>query len=182
MARNFLFNKNLFALRNKKGLSTVVITVILIALSMAAVVLVWGFVNNLIKKQVGSSESCFGNYDKVQINKQYTCYEDAGGSYNLRFSLTIGSIDVDKVIVSVSSASAVKSYELTKEEVEISGLTNYPSGTSSIKLPGENAGLTYRATGFDSTIDLVQIAPVIGGTQCEASDSFSEVESCSLIV
>ncbi len=167
---------------DKRALSTVVITVILIALSMAAIVLVWGFVNNLIKKQIGSSESCFGNYDKIQINKQYTCYEDLGESYAIRFSLIIGDVDVDKVIVSISSESAVKSYAITGEESTITGLENYPSGTTDIKLPGKNSGLTYRATGFDSTADLIQIAPVIGENQCEVSDSLSEIESCELLV
>lgn len=180
MARKFLYNKR----KNKKGLSTVVITVILIALSMAAVVLVWGFVNNLIKKQIGSSESCFGNYDKVQLNKQYTCYEDLGeGEYAIRFSLTIGDITVDKVIVSVSSASAVQSYELTNEETTITNLEDYPDdGTATVKLPNKNAGRTYRAEGFDAVMDLVRIAPVIGENQCEVSDSLSQIESCELLI
>jgi hypothetical protein len=174
---------------NKRGLSTIIITVILIALSLAAVVLVWGFVNNLIKKQIGSTESCFGNYDKVQINKQYTCYEDLGtGAYALRFSLAVGSVNLTKVVVSVSSASAVKSYEITNEVQQIPNMANYPcvgecwwADNLNIKLPGKNSGLTYRIIGFTSTMDLIQVAPVIGGEQCEAS-SLSEIESCDLLI
>jgi hypothetical protein len=168
MERNLLYNK--------KGLSAIVITVILIALSMAAIVLVWVFVNNMIKGQIKSSESCFGNFDKVSINEQYTCYDAAAQS--IRFSLIVGDIDVDKIIVSVSSASAVKSYEITNTAGAVTGLLMYPSGSTNIVLPGKNAGLTYRATGFTSTADLIQIAPVIGGTQCETSDSVSEIEPC----
>lgn len=174
--------KNL--MHNKRALSTVIITVILIALSMAAIVLVWGFVNNILKKQIGNTESCFGNYDKVQINERYTCYEDlGGGEYALRFSLVIGDIDVTKVIVSVSSASAVKSYEITNEDQTVSGLENYPSETTTdISLPGKNAGLTYRTTTeFDSKIDSVQITPIIGGKQCDVSDTFSDIENCDLL-
>ncbi|MCL5018564.1 MAG: hypothetical protein M1416_02230 [Candidatus Pacearchaeota archaeon] len=174
MARNLQFKKD------KRALSTIVITVILIALSMAAVVLVWGFVNNLIKKQIGSSESCFGNYDKITLNKQYTCYDS--DLQEFRFSLSIGDVTADKVIVSVSSASEVKSYEITNEEQTITGLENYPSGTTTIKLPVKNAGLTYSASGFTSVVDLVRIAPAIGGTQCEISDSLSQIEDCSLLV
>ncbi len=165
----------------KKGLSTIVITVILIALSMAAVVLVWTFVNNVIKKQIGQSESCFGNFDKVSINDQYTCYEATADGFNLRFSLIIGDIQVDKVIVSISSASAVKSYELTNVGTPIEGLLMYPSNATEIKLPGKNSGLTYKVEGFTSKIDSIQIAPVIGGNLCEASDSLSEIENCILL-
>ena len=165
--------------KNRKGLSAVVITIILIALSMAAVIVVWVFVNNMIKKQIGSSESCFGNFDKVTINRQYTCYDSVNDV--VRFSLMIGDIDVDSVVIAVSSASSVKSYELTNTAQTISGLTKF-SGTSptSVILPGKNAGLTYNATGFTSTADQIHISPVIGGTQCEVSDSLSEVESCTI--
>jgi hypothetical protein len=169
-----------FLVKNKKGLSTVVITVILIALSMIAVGVVWLAVSGLIKNQIGSSESCFGNYDKVQINKQYTCYNSS--SEEVRFSLIIGDIDVDKIVVSVSSASATKSYDITNTAQIISNVSMYPSGASEIILPEKNAGLTYRATGFDSAIDLIRIAPVIGGNQCEVSDTLSQVEDCSLLI
>ncbi len=169
-------------LQSKKGLSAIVVTVILVALSMAAIVLVWAFVSNLIKKQISSSESCFGNSEKVTLNGQYTCYEEIDSThYNLRFSLNIGDVDIDKVLVSVSSASAVKSYEISKTEGTISGLSMYPSGSLQVKLPEKNAGLTYKATGFTSKIDSMQIAPVIGGNLCSVSDSFSEIENCALI-
>jgi hypothetical protein len=179
MAKNSTYkNSSNFFPGNKKGLSAVVITVILIALSIVAIVVVWTFVNSMIKKQISSSESCFGNFDKIKINKQYTCYEKISDTeYKLRFSLSIGDIEVDKVIVSVSSANAIESYEITNEDQQDIGLDTYPSG-GEVKLPAKNAGLTYLATGFTSEIDLIQIAPVIGGNQCEISDSVSYIENC----
>ncbi len=170
-------------LASKKGLSTIVITVILIALSMAAIVLVWAFVNNLIKGQIKSSESCFGNYNKVTINGQYTCYERAGTDYNLRFSLTIGDINVDKVLVSISSESSMKSFQITNTAQPITGLEMYPSGETNVILPEKNSGLTYNVTTlFSDKIDLIQIAPVINGDLCEVSSSISEIEDCALLV
>jgi hypothetical protein len=169
--------------KNSKGLSEVVTTMILIALSLAALVVVWGFVSNFINKEIGSSESCFGNYDKIKLNKQYTCYEPlVGGNYELRFSLGIGDISVDKVIVSVYSESAVKSYTITNSPQIISGLTMYPSGETQIVLPGKNSGVTYKATGFTSKIDSIEIAPTINSNQCEISDSFSEIDNCAVYV
>jgi hypothetical protein len=164
--------------RNRSGLSTIVVTVILIALSMAAVVLVWVFVNNMLKKQIGQSESCFGNFDKVELNGQYTCHDSINSI--LRFSLIIGDIKVDKVIVSVSSANAVKSYEIINGTT-ISGLSMYSEANPDIIiLPGKNSGLTYNATGFSSQVDSIQIAPVIGGNSCEVSDSLSAIEECQV--
>ncbi len=180
MVKNLIYkkgqNRNFFP-QNRRGLSTIVITVILVALSMVAIVVVWVFVNNMIKKQISSSESCFGNFDKIRINQQYTCYDSS--SQILRFSLMTGDVEVDKVIVSVSSANAVKSYNII-DNTAVPGLVMYSGANpQTIILPDKNSGLTYNATGFTSTIDLIQIAPVISGTQCEISDSVSEIEVCT---
>lgn len=174
MAKKLSYN-----LSNKRGLSTIVITVILIALSMAAVIIVWSFVSSMIKNQINSSESCFGNYDKIKFNKQYTCYEIADGGYNLRFSLSIGNIDVDKIIVAVGSSDSIKSYDISNTEEEIEGLTRYPSNNSTlVSLPPKNSGFTYKATGFTGKIDSIEIAAIINGNQCEISDSIYEIEIC----
>ncbi len=191
MAKKFQSNKNqrflippinLFANREKRGLSTIVITVILVALSMAAIVLVWAFVNNLIKKQISSSEACFGNAEKITLNRQYVCYEQSGSTYKLRFSLSVGDVKPSKIIVSVSSAGNVKSYNIVNGTT-VTGLVMYSGpNPATIILPGENSGLTYNATGFTAKIDTIQIAPVFGSTQCDVSDSLSEIENCVLMV
>jgi hypothetical protein len=168
--------------KNKKGLSTIVITVILIAVSMAAVVLVWGIVKNMINKQISSSESCFGNYNKIKLDGRYTCYERISSTnYSLRFSLSVGEISVDRINVYISSDSATGGYAITNVTQNISGLSMYPSGISEISLPNKNTGLTYKADGFTSGIDGIQIAPVIGGNTCEVSDSISQIENCALM-
>lgn len=170
MAKRFLHN-------NKHGLSTIVITLILITLSLVAIGLVWTFANNLIQKQISNSQSCFGVSDKFKINGQYTCYNQIGTTspytYSLRFSLSIGDINVDKLIVGVSSASSTQSYTLTNTAGAVSGLVG------SSKLPDKNAGLTYTTTNsFANQPDSIKIAPVIGGTQCEVADSISDIQNC----
>jgi hypothetical protein len=186
MARTLQLNKkikkNNFFLKNNKGLSTIVVTLILIVISIVAVGVVWTFVNSLISKQIGANEACYGNSDKVKINAQYTCYEVAGAnSYNVRFSLSIGDVKVDKVLVSISSGGTSNSYTITNTPQIIPGLIPYPSGTQSV-LPGKNAGLTYKVTTPTSTIvDSIRIAPIIGGTQCDTSDSLSQIEDCAIL-
>jgi hypothetical protein len=167
---------------NKRGLSTIVVTLLLIVISLVAVGVLWGFVNNMIHKQISSNEACYGNFDKVQINKAYTCYEvmPGGTSYNIRFSIALQDVNVDKLIIGVYSASAIKSYELNSTPLTIVGLKPVPSGTT-VKLPDKNSGLTYNGTGFSDKIDSIQITPVIGGTQCQVADSLSQIEDCALL-
>ena len=130
MKKYFLLNK-----KNRSGLSTIVTTLILIVLSLVAVGVLWSFVNSLINKQINSNEACYGNSDKVKINSQYTCYETVGtNKYNVRFSLSLGDVRVDKVIVSVSYAGTTKIYTITNtlQDLSSQGLSPYPSGTKVI--------------------------------------------------
>lgn len=175
MAKKFNYKK-----KSKKGLSTVVITVILIAVSMASIVLVWAVVSNMIKKQIGSSESCYGSYDKIKINGKYTCYEKISDTdYKLRFSLAVGDIQIEEIIVSVSSAGKINSYHITNTPQVITNLVMYSEPNPlNVILPEKNTGLTYNATGFTAKIDSLQIAPVINGNLCEVSDSVSDIEDC----
>ena len=166
-------------IKNKRGLSGVITVVIMIALVMAAAVIVWVVVNNIVKGQLEGVESCFGVYGKVTINNQYTCYDTIGKKF--QFSIKIEDIDVDSVLVSISGEGATKSYTIKNVNESISGLGPYPSGSGDVALPGKNSGLTYIESTFITKPDLIQIAPVIDGKQCEASDSLSEIDDCLLI-
>jgi len=160
----------------------IVTAVIMIGLVMVAAIIVWVVVRNIIQDRLEGVESCFGIYDKVTINSRYTCYKPSNNSF--QFSISLKDIDVDSIIVSISGAGASNSYTLTNQNQTISGLANYSSGvfgTDMIQLPGKNAALTYIASGFSEKPDLIQIAPVIDGQQCEASDSLSEIDDCSTL-
>jgi hypothetical protein len=174
MVKRFLFKKY------KKGLSTIVITVILIAVSIAAIGLVWTFASNMINKQMKNSEACFGNFDKVVLNKQYTCYNEVipNAEYTLQFSLSIGDVTVDKVIIGASSPNLIKSYPITNTPGTVPGL----AGGSTIVLPVKNAGTTYTTTdNFISKPDYIKIIPVINGVQCDVSDSVEQIADCDLM-
>jgi hypothetical protein len=160
----------------KKGLSGIITMVILIALALAVVAIVWVVINNLVKEQVTSTESCFGIFGKVKINELYTCWENDSDEF--QFSIEIGDVEVDELLISVASQGATKSFRMTNEEKTIEGIKNYPSGSTGIILPGKNSGLTYIYTGLSARPDSIEIAPVIKGTQCEISDSIHSIENC----
>jgi FlaG/FlaF family flagellin (archaellin) len=165
--------------KNKRGLSAVIATLILIALTMTVVLVVWGVVVPLVKEQLEETESCFGVFEKVIIDSMYTCYNFSSNRF--QFSINIKDVDVDEVVVSISGEGATKSFKITNEQQTIPGLANYGStgfGTDWIKLPEKNAGLTYIASGFPDKPDFIQIAPVINGKQCDVSDSLSNIDNC----
>lgn len=170
----------IFAGKNKKAVSGVITVLILIALSLAVISIVWAVISNLVKKQIESTESCFGVFEKVTINGMYTCHDSSLN--NFQFSINIGDIDVDEVLVSVSKEGTTESYKINNTLSIIPDLGPYPSGAGSVKLPEKNAGLTYIAGGFSEKPNLIQIAPVINEKQCGVSDSLYEIDDCLSLV
>lgn len=177
-----LDKKLTYKINNKKGVSTIVVTVILIALVMGLSVLIWGVINSLVRKQMGSTESCFGNFGKINLNRQYTCWDNLN-SY-LQFSISIGDIDVNNLIVSISSEAGSKTFYINNTDSQIGNLANYVAtgvpgfGTDLIRLPGKNEGKTYITNYTTVMPDSITLVPIINGQQCEASDSIKSIENC----
>jgi flagellin-like protein len=174
-----MFNKSL----NKKGLSAVVTVLLLIALTVAVVAIVWGVVNNLVTDELEGAGSCFGVLDKVSLDSRYTCYNGTGNE--LWFSISMGNIDVDEVLVSITGEGTSSGFKINNTDSQITNVFSFPSRGTSVKLPGKNSGLTYifdlGASGFTGEPDKIEIAPIISGNQCGISDTIQQFDSCSSI-
>ena len=166
--------QNSFFPENRKGVSAVIATIILIALVLAAIAIVWVTVTNMLTDRLDAAESCMNIFEKVEINELYTCYNSTSSKF--QFSISIKDIDVDEVVVLVSWEGSTSTYTLTDTDQQNIGLTRYPSG-GEVVLPGKNSGLTY-ITNIASTPDSIKITPVINKNQCEVSDSVVEIYSC----
>ena len=185
MERRLLYNKmrnrtkKYFNL-NKKAISGIVTAVIMIALVMAAAIIVWVVVNNLVSTQLTEAESCFMIFGKVSINNRYTCYNST--TTELQFSINIGDIKVDEVLVSISGEGTTQSFKISNTDQLIPNLRNYLSAVPETKLPGKNGGSTYiyelTGAGFFMKPDSIKIAPIINTKQCASSDSLSDIDNC----
>ncbi len=160
---------------DKKGLSGVVTVVILVALVMAATSIVWIVVKNLVDSQLQKT-SCLEVFEKVTINSLYTCYNRTSNEF--QFSISIGDIDIDGVLVAISGGGETKSFKITNEPTDILNLKPYGEASGNVVLPKKNAGLTYIYDGFSEKPDLIKIAPIINKNQCEVSDLLSEIDIC----
>ncbi|MDO8528712.1 MAG: hypothetical protein Q7S06_02370 [Nanoarchaeota archaeon] len=163
-----------------KGLSTIIVTVLLIGLTIVAVGIVASVVNNLIKGKMLNTEACFGNFGKVSIDPQYTCFIDKpiGTPDEFQFSIFIGDIDVEKIIIGISSAGQTKSYTIPGKYADVRKYGAGGTYNEDLILPGRNAGTTYVVNSFISKPDSIKIAPVINGQQCDVSDTLVEIDRC----
>ncbi|MFH1503617.1 MAG: hypothetical protein ABIE36_03085 [Candidatus Diapherotrites archaeon] len=172
-------------MKNKKALSAVVTTVILILLVTVATAIVWTFVKKIIEDRTSQTETCFKveSSEKVTLNDYYTCFDSENGE--VQFSLSITDIEVQAIVISILAEGNSKSFTLTNDSTVIANLRNYKGSVGeSVKLPGKNEGLTYVASGFEGAnkIDWIKISPIIDDKQCESTDTISQVEDCTLLV
>jgi len=62
---------------NKRGISTIVATVLIVLITVAAVTILWAAISPLIDKNLQSGTACFDAQNSLSIDadKQYTCYD-----------------------------------------------------------------------------------------------------------
>ena len=161
----------------KSGVSTVVATIILIALVMAITAIVWSVIQRMVEGELGGAKACFGNYEKVTINNQYTCYEKDDDE--LFISISVKDIEIDKIIVGVNSAMNSKVFEIPGKDVNVKTYESAYGYNEQLSAINENEGKTFVMKGVTEAPDKIEIIPVIDGTQCEVSDSVFEIDSCT---
>lgn len=165
-------------MKNKRGVSGVIGVVILIALVMAAAILVWVVVRNMIEGKLEGT-SCVDAYDQITLNPKYTCFDNT--NTRVVFSINRKDMDIGSILIVVASGGTTKTFELTSTDTDVTGIEDYPTADAAEKMPGKNEGATYRCTVAPCTTspDSVEIAPVIDNKQCESSDSITDIPLCS---
>jgi len=180
MAMKFLCKmKN--KINKKRGMSTVVASLMLILLTLVLVGILWTVIQNMVNSKLDQSQSCMNILGKISINNQYTCYNQT--TKELQFSISISDIKVDSVVVAISGGAQTKSLSISNQNKTINYLRPYKGAYSDlVNLPGENEGLTYiynmTGAGFSNSADQIELAPVVNGKQCDASDSSTQIMNC----
>ena len=163
---------------NNKGISAVVTAIIMIVLVMAAILLVWGFVRTIIDENLEDAASCSNLFNKVEINDLYTCYDT--DTKNLSISIAVKDFELKELVMGVSQGGESVSYIITDELKSVSGLRNFQGGPE-VQLPGENGAKVYIIPNYPGFPDQIIIHPVVGGSQCEATDQTFEIDDCRLL-
>lgn len=116
---------------DKRGISAVVTTVLLILISVIAVILIAGFIIPMIKNSLSEGTSCFDLVGYIQVlDNQYSCYNST--TTNVMIERGMDNLTISGITLSIMSAGNSKRYDINS--------TNIP-------LPGNaktyNLGLTY---------------------------------------
>ena len=166
---------------NRRGLSAIIATVLLIALTLAIVGIVWTVVNNLVQEKIKTTESC-GVLQEVELNPLYTCYNQTSGANELWFSIDVGEVEkLEDILVSISGQGTSSSFKIKADNPASLSYYNRTK-PANIGIPGQRGGQGYiylLPPVFTQTPDLIEIAPIIKGEQCAASSSIDQFDSCA---
>ena len=147
---------------NKKGISAIVATVLIILITVAAVAIVWAAIIPMLRNQLESGTQCFDAVSQILISDAgYTCYDASTGNVSVQVERGAKNFNLVGIDVYVSSA----------------GNTNTYSVTSS--LPNVNEGRVYNidVSSMSGNPDQIQIAPVISvGNSEKTCDVSSTVD------
>lgn len=139
--------------RDKRGISDIVTTVLLVLLAIAAVGIIWVVIQNFINtgtKGIGSTADCLqNNFDIV------SAYNVSTTSFNVTVKRITGQSSIEKLSI----------YHTT------SGQTTKVADSTNVPLIGESKTITINPSITLKSGDTVQIAAVIGGNSCSPSDA-----------
>jgi flagellin-like protein len=163
--------------KNKKGVSDVVTTVVLIAMTIM-VVLVAGFaIQKFVLKQTEDSKACFNSFGKLALDPQYTCFNSTAGE--LYFSIKRENISLDGILVSVVGETRSMEFHILDSMGFVNESLSDFAGSTLVIAPALNGAKTYLLnTSYIGIPKEIGIYPVFLGKQCEKSDSIKEVGIC----
>ncbi|MCK5343868.1 MAG: hypothetical protein KAR20_10715 [Candidatus Heimdallarchaeota archaeon] len=151
-------------MNNKKGISAVVATVLIILITVAAITIVWAAIIPMINNQLDQGTICLDAVSQLSIlDTGYTCID--GTNLHLQIKKGARNFELADIQVLISSGGNVESVNLVS------------SGAYKLEdLPGSNEEKVFDLdiAGM-GTVDSVKIAPIVkvGNTQetCSVSST-----------
>jgi len=163
---------------NKKALSGTVNMMLLIGITLAAGIIVWGIINSLVTEKLEDAGNCYGIQGKINFNQEYICYNASEDT--LRFSINLEDIIPEQILISAQTENASTVIRIPRNPEIVENLISYPDDrTGNVSLPGKEAGKSYTFSGIDYKPTKLQMAPVISGKPCEIADTFSPIPNCN---
>ena len=100
-------------MNNKKGISAIVATVLIILITVAAVTIIWAAIIPLVSDSLGEGTECLSADRSMMLeNKGYTCRNESDNTINVHVSLGAEDVVLAGVQVLVSTGGSTVSEEL----------------------------------------------------------------------
>lgn len=156
-AMSFMFKMEL----NKKGVSSVIATVLLILVTISAISIIAGVIIPFVKDNLTEGGSCLTVSDELSIISEESCYDISDVNTNVR--IRAGNIDLEGLYIVIEQNSQDISYEIYEGQ-------SYPeiNGGAPLKIPKEGGGEINYLFNFRS--GKVSAGIIKNEEKCPASD------------
>ncbi|MBM3234039.1 hypothetical protein FJZ19_03005 [Candidatus Pacearchaeota archaeon] len=157
---------------NKKGISAIIATVLIIMITIAAAAIIGGVIIPWVKNNLCEKKICYDitNSEYITIGEDFTCYSPSNTSIMIKRGAK--NIKIDKIIVALTDKNGEsKKYEIIDGET-FAGVWMYTTGSSTLAIPETGGSKRY---GFDlgNAIE-AKIGVVSGDSDCEVTCSGPE--------
>ncbi len=145
--------------KNRKGISPVVATVLIILITVAAVTIIWAAVIPMVRDKLGSSMTCLDAVSQIQLlNGGYTCKASNDNNVSIQIKRLSKPFDLADIQVLISSGGDTTTFRIMDDAT-----TLIPIGAN-IPLPSVNEEKVYiiNTSSIVGTINMVQIASIVG--------------------
>ncbi|MFH1307333.1 MAG: archaellin/type IV pilin N-terminal domain-containing protein [archaeon] len=166
---------------NKKGVSPVIASVLLILVTIVAVALISAFIIPMIKEQMTGGGNCFKVLGKMEIDSDagYTCKNITSGETMVmvkRQYIGDEDIKVTKIVFSLIGQGNSQVIQIFDNTINENVRKYSGSYNQSLTLVPEGGALTYvfntGSAGLGINVESVDVAPVLGdGTTCNPVSS-----------
>jgi flagellin-like protein len=152
----------------KKGISAVVATVLIILITVAAVTIIWAAIIPMINNQLSKGTICLDAISQLSIeNKGYTCID--GSDLKVQIGHGATNFDLADIQVLISSNGSTESINLVADGV-----------ITLAELPGTNEERTFTISTMTTPvaeIETVNIAPIVTvGDTTEACEALAPIK------
>jgi len=108
-------------MKNKKGISAIVATVLIILITVAAVTIIWAAIIPMIYTELGGATECFDASASLSVISDYSCYDVTSGNVSIQVARSTG--DFKLVGIDISG-----SYQGNSDVVTITSKLPTPNG------------------------------------------------------
>jgi len=154
---------------DKRAISAVITTILLVLIAIVAVLIVYSFVIPMIKEGLGKGKSCFDLIDQVSINLDsgYTCYEDSETDVMIDLGFEENA-EIAGLIFSIKKEGSAWRYELSNNtESDPVGVRMCGKTVGKLEIPNPGEARTYVFP--KGGIKLVEVAVVLSnGEVCQS--------------
>lgn len=160
-------------MKNKKGVSAVIATVLLIMITIAAVALIAGIIIPFVKNQMEKGKSCFEATDQLSIVQgKYTCYNSESTSIMISRNSN-PDFSLKTIIISLTKDDGSAEVYKISNGIITPGVKMY-NGTSALEIPKSGGAETYV---FNVKSSYVSIAPLLSN-EISCKESSENIEPC----